>query len=77
MDALTFLERFGKAESEAVATAAGTNYAYFSQIAYGHRTPSAKLAKALVDASKGRLDFQALLLGIEASPKKPRAKAVA
>ena len=63
MDAKTFLEVNGKAEAEAVATRAGTNYAYFSQIAYGHRKPSARLAQALVDASDGRLDFKQLLLG--------------
>lgn len=63
MDAKTFLETYGKDECERVAIAAGTNYAYFSQIAYGHRKPSAKLAKAMVEASGGRLGFEQLLLG--------------
>lgn len=62
MDAKTFLEVFGKAKAESVAKAAGTNYAYFSQIAHGHRRPSPRLAQKLVNASKGKLDFRALLL---------------
>lgn len=68
MDALAFLEKHGKEVAERVAVAAGTNYAYFSQIAYGHRRPSPDLARELVDASvkefpdtRDQLDFQALL----------------
>lgn len=61
MDAQTFKERFGKAECEAVAAAARTNYAYFHQIATGRRRPSVDLAERLVDASDGRLDLISLL----------------
>lgn len=61
MDANTFIEKFGWAEAERVAKAAGTNRAYFGQIARGHRRPSVKLAQKLVDASEGILDFVALL----------------
>lgn len=61
MDAQTFKEKFGKAECEAVAAAAGTNYAYFKQLAIGARRPSVDLAKKLVTASDGRLDLLELL----------------
>jgi hypothetical protein len=61
MDAQTFKDKFGIAECEAVAAAAKTNYAYFHQIATGHRRPSVELAQALVEASGGRLDLVALL----------------
>lgn len=61
MDAHTFKDEFGKAECEAVAAAAGTNYAYFKQIAAGDRRPSIELAERLVAASGGRLDLLMLL----------------
>lgn len=68
MDAKTFLEKHGKEVAARVATAAGTNYAYFNQIAYGHRRPSPDLARELVTASAkefpavtDQLDFDALL----------------
>lgn len=61
MNAKQFLESFGKSEAERVAVEAGSNYAYFSQIAYGHRRPSPDLAERLVKASDNRMDFVALL----------------
>lgn len=68
MDAKHFLEKHGKAAAEKVAVAAGSNYAYFSQIAYGHRRPSPDLAHKLVAASTevcadpaDQLDFASLL----------------
>lgn len=61
MDAQTFKDTFGIEESERVAIAAGSNYAYFHQIATGHRRPSVDLAEKLVDASEGRLELIALL----------------
>ncbi|WP_020208258.1 hypothetical protein [Gilvimarinus chinensis] len=62
MTAKEFIDRFGCDEARAVAQKANTNYAYFSQIAYGHRRPSVDLAKRLVDASENRLGFTDLLL---------------
>lgn len=62
MDAKTFLDEFGKAEAERVAAAAGTNYAYFSQIAHRHRRPSVDMARKLVEASNNRLSFESLLM---------------
>lgn len=77
MDAKTFLEKHGKEIAEEVAEAAGTNYAYFSQIAYGHRRPGVDLARDLVKASAKKfprtadqLDFESLLV-----PPKKRAAA--
>jgi transcriptional regulator with XRE-family HTH domain len=68
MDALGFLEKHGKETAEAVAKKAGSNYAYFSQIAHGHRRPSVDLAHKLVAASEElipaadeRLDVLSLL----------------
>ncbi|EYS89482.1 hypothetical protein CF68_33170 [Cupriavidus sp. SK-4] len=61
MDAKTFLKQFGAEEAARVSEAAGTNYAYFSQIAHGHRRPSVRLTERLVVASEGKLDFVSLL----------------
>ena len=60
MDALTFLKTAGKAEAERVARAAGSNYVYFSQIAYGHRRPSPDLARKLSEASGGKMTLPKL-----------------
>ena len=56
MDAKQFIEEYGREEAEKVAKNAGSNIAYFSQIANGHRNASFKLAAKLVEASGGRLD---------------------
>lgn len=68
MDAYSFLEKHGKDKATKVAEAAGTNYAYFSQIAHGHRRPSVDLASVLVEKSgefvenkDERLDLLSLL----------------
>lgn len=68
MDASTFLGKHGKEVAAKVAKLAGTNYAYFSQIANSHRRPSPDLARKLVAASAGvvrnprdQLDFESLL----------------
>lgn len=56
MDAKTFFDAFGKAESRRVAEAAGTTYYYFRQIVLGQRNASFELAAKLHEASDGRLD---------------------
>lgn len=61
MDAKTFFDEYGRSESEAVATAAGTNYRYFYQLMTGARRPSQELAKKLVKASGNRMSLLALL----------------
>lgn len=61
MDAKTFIKQYGWPEAERVAKAAGTNRAYFSQIAHGHRNASLPLAERLVSESDGRLDVFALM----------------
>ncbi len=61
MNAREYIDTFGWEEAERVAKAAGTNRAYFSQIANGHRNASVPLAQKLVDASAGRLDFMSLV----------------
>lgn len=65
MDAKQFIEEFGRNEAERVAKEAGSNLAYFSQIANGHRNASFKLAAKLVEASKGRLDQIKLMSATE------------
>lgn len=68
MHALAFIEKHGKDAAKEVAEAAGTNLAYFSQIAHGHRRPSVDLAEGLVAASvakypnaEDQLDFVSLM----------------
>jgi hypothetical protein len=63
MDAFEFLRVHGPKESERVAVRAGTTYAYFRQIAYGHRFPSRGLALALEHASDGRMTLYHLMHG--------------
>lgn len=62
MNAKQFIDEYGWAEAEQVASKAGTNRAYLSQIAHGHRNASALLAERLVLASSGRLDFKSLVM---------------
>jgi transcriptional regulator with XRE-family HTH domain len=68
MEASAFLEKHGRQTAERVAKLAGTNFAYFSQIASGHRRPSPDLARRLVSSSAAivrkpaeQLDFESLL----------------
>ena len=61
MDANEFLVRYGSDRAGVVAKKAGTNLAYFKQIAKGIRYPSAKLAHRLVEASSQEMGFAALL----------------
>ena len=61
MNVKQFVELVGWAEAERVAIAAGTNRAYLSQLAGGHRNPSTDMALRLVKASDGRMDLVALL----------------
>lgn len=53
MDAKTFYQTTDMEAVEAVCQAAGTNLAYFRQIAYGHRKASPHLALKLEQASGG------------------------
>jgi transcriptional regulator with XRE-family HTH domain len=61
MDALEFLTKHGWNRMERVAKAAGTNRAYMSQIAHGHRRPSYDLAVRLHEESGGEMDVAALM----------------
>jgi hypothetical protein len=61
MNAFDFMRTHGTGEAGRVAEAAGSNLAYFKQIAYGHRRPSIDLAQRLVEASDRRLDLIELL----------------
>lgn len=67
MDAKQFLDEFGRDAATRVAESAGSNYAYFSQLAYGHRRPSVDLAERLIEASEGKLTFEGLLRGKQTS----------
>lgn len=55
------MDKFGEAKAEAIAVAAGTNLAYFKQLARRQRYPSVKLAKRLIKSSGGKLDLLALI----------------
>lgn len=61
MNAKEFFDRYGKERCVEICEKVGTSYAYFNQIAYGHRRPSVNLAQRLVDASGGEMDFVSLL----------------
>ena len=56
MTALEFMRTRGEPATEALAIRAGTTLAYFKQIAYRHRRPSAELAIKLAAESNGGLD---------------------
>lgn len=62
MTALELLKARGDDAAEVLATRAGTTLAYFKQIAYRHRRPSADLAKKLAAVSDGDLDAAEMLL---------------
>lgn len=47
MNLKTYIETYGTGKAKTVAKAAGTNYAYLSQVAYGHRKASAMLAQRI------------------------------
>lgn len=61
MNARDFIDEHGRQEAERVAIAAGTNMAYFEQIACGARRPSFELAERLAAESGGRMDTLSLL----------------
>lgn len=61
MTALELLKARGDAETEKLAKRAGTTLAYFKQIAYRNRRPSADLAKNLAAESAGDLDAAELI----------------
>lgn len=65
MNAKQFIEKHGRERARLVAEVAGTNLVYFIQIANGHRNPSRKLAKKLVDASDGDMTFVELMMPCE------------
>lgn len=61
MNARQFLDTFGREEAERVALRAGTNLAYFEQLACCARSPSFSLAEELAAASSGRMEVLALM----------------
>lgn len=61
MDAREFLDTYGFEEARRVAESAGTNFAYFWQLANGYRFPSRDLAVKLEKASDGRMSRVALI----------------
>lgn len=71
MNAREFLRRYGWERCEQVAIAAGTNRAYFSQIAHGHANASMKLARRLVEASNSEIDLLSLLTAKETRATAP------
>lgn len=71
MTPLQYLKTRGEYETDALSKRAGTTLAYFKQIAYQHRRPSADLAKRLAIESYGALDAAQMML---ADLKQPRAQ---
>jgi hypothetical protein len=66
MNAKEFLVSTPKDRLLAVLQQAGTNLAYFRQIAYGHRLPSRDMAARLERASEGKLSRMQLLYPTDA-----------
>lgn len=60
MNAREYHDTHDKADLAELCAAAGTNYAYWRQIAYGHRKPSWALARRLEDASGGLITAREL-----------------
>jgi len=61
MDARGYLDKYGRDKARVVAEEAGTNLAYFEQLACGFRRPSYELAERLCAASGGELDTPSLM----------------
>lgn len=61
MTPLEYLHKKPKQEIEQMARNAGSNYAYFEQIARGHRTPSIKKAIEFVKHSENQMTMSELL----------------
>jgi hypothetical protein len=72
MDARQYLSECGRDAARRVAEEAGTNLAYFEQIACGARAPSLKLADRLTAASRGALDVMSLLRAKEIAAARRR-----
>lgn len=60
MNMREWLAQADKAERERVARAANTKVSYFGQIAGNHRLPSPVLARALHEATDGKLSMYEL-----------------
>lgn len=61
MDARGYLDKYGRDKAREIAESAGTNLAYFEQLACGFRRPSYELAEKLVAASSGEMDTPSLM----------------
>lgn len=73
MTALEFLKARGEAEVATLAARAGTTLAYFKQIAYRHRRPSADLARRLAAESNGDLDAAEMVFAALKEPGEGKA----
>ena len=58
MKPIEYFKQHDKTHVSKVAKAAGTNFAYFEQLARGYRSPSLKLAKRLVEETGGVVPLQ-------------------
>lgn len=76
MELRSYIEKFGHDAAERLARGAGTNYAYLSQIAYGHRQASPKLAIKIEGVSEGivsRVDLRPDIFGPAPQPQEQEA----
>lgn len=74
MNANTFLKKVGWKEAQRVAELAGTSRGYFAHIAHGRKRPSIELADRLVEASDGKMTFDALIRNPLRTTQTPRLK---
>lgn len=61
MNIRQYIDLYGWPAAEKVAIKAGTNRAYFAQLASGHRKASAAKALAIVKASRNEIDFMSII----------------
>lgn len=69
MDMRQYLDQHGTDAVKTLAGKAESSYAYLSQIAYGHRRPSPKLAKKLEELTDGEITRHELLPDVFDAPK--------
>jgi len=57
MNLKKYIETYGTATAKRVAEEAGTNYAYLSQVAYGHRKAGALLAQKISQSTNNEVQL--------------------
>lgn len=67
MDFKTYYQELDGSAREKLAAAAGTSVPYLSQLAYGHRAPSRKMAEKIEAATDGVVRAVEMIFGSQAA----------